>query len=106
MKTYCVYILECSDESLYTGVTNSIARRLVEHQQGLNPECYTFSRRPIKLIFHEVFNDIEQAIRFEKKIKKWSRKKKKSLAEGDYDMLKILSECRNATHSKYKPDNK
>jgi putative endonuclease len=106
MKTYYVYILECSDDFLYTGVTNSIERRLNEHNRGLNAGCFTYNRRPLKLIFYEVFNDIEQAIWFEKKIKKWSRKKKKSLAEGNYDMLEILSECRNATHSKYKPNKK
>ncbi|WP_165872158.1 GIY-YIG nuclease family protein [Tenacibaculum sp. M341] len=89
---------------LYTGVTNNIERRYEEHKKGLNRNCFTYSRRPLELIFHETFNDIEQAIYFEKKIKKWSRNKKLALAQGDYDMIKILSECRNATHSKYKPD--
>ncbi|MCG2432016.1 GIY-YIG nuclease family protein, partial [Aequorivita sp. F64183] len=55
------------------------------------------------LIFHQEFNDIEQAIYFEKKIKKWSAQKKRALAYEDFDMLQILSECRNMTHSKYKP---
>jgi putative endonuclease len=50
-----------------------------------------------------VFNDVEQAIYFEKKIKKWSSAKKRALANQAYDMLQVLSECRNMTHSKYKP---
>ncbi len=106
MKTYYVYILKCSDEFLYTGITNDVERRFEEHEKGLNKNCFTYKRRPLELIFHQVFNDVEQAIYFEKKIKKWSSKKKLALANDNFDMLEILSECRNATHSKYKPDNK
>jgi putative endonuclease len=105
MKTYYVYILKCSDGFLYTGITNDIGRRFEEHQKGLNKSCFTFKRRPLELIFNQVFNDVEQAIYFEKKIKKWSSRKKIALANGNYDILEILSECRNATHHKYKPNN-
>jgi len=87
----------------YTGITNNISRRLIEHQKGLDIDCFTFKRRPVKLIFHQEFNDVLQAIYFEKKIKKWSAKKKVALAEGTFDMLQILAECRNASHYKYKP---
>jgi putative endonuclease len=105
MKIYYVYILKCSDGLTYTGITNNISRRFNEHQKGLNKNCFTFNRRPVELIFHQEFNDVEQAIYFEKKIKKWSGKKKIALANGDYNMIQILSECRNATHSKYKPEH-
>ena len=103
MKKYYVYIIECSDKFLYTGITNNLERRFTEHQKGLNSDCFTFTRRPLELIFHQDFNEVDQAIYFEKKIKKWSRKKKLALINGDFDMLQILSECRNATHHKYKP---
>ena len=106
MKMYYVYILKCSDDLLYTGITNNLERRFEEHQKGLNKNCFTFKRRPLELIFNQFFNDVEQSIYFEKKIKKWSSKKKLALANGNYDMLKILSECRNATHYKYKPEKK
>lgn len=106
MKTYFVYILKCSDNLLYVGITNNIERRFNEHQNGLNKRCFTFKRRPLELAFYQVFNDVEQAIYFEKKIKKWSSKKKLALANDDFEMLEILSECRNATHHKYKPYNK
>ena len=105
MKTYYVYILKCSDNLLYTGITNNVERRFNEHQKGLNKSCFTFNRRPLELIFYQVFNDVEQAIYFEKKIKKWSSKKKLALANEDFDMLEILSECRNVTHHKYNPNN-
>ena len=102
MKTYYVYILKCADGLFYTGFTNDISRRFNEHQQGLNKSCFTFKRRPLELIFHQEFNDVKQAIYFEKKIKGWTRLKKQALIKGDFDMLQILSECRNATHYKYK----
>jgi putative endonuclease len=106
MKLYYVYILKCSDGLTYTGITNDISRRFEEHQKGLNKNSFTFKRRPILLIFKQEFNDVNQAIYFEKKIKKWSGKKKLALANGDFDMIQILSECRNETHSKYNPETK
>ncbi len=106
MKTYFVYILKCSDGLIYTGFTNDVARRFEEHQLGLNKNCFTYKRRPLDLIFHQEFNDVNQAIYFEKKIKNWSGKKKLALANGDFNLLQILAECRNATHSKYNPDAK
>lgn len=107
MFQYYVYILKCSDNSYYTGIINNIARRFEEHEFGINKECYTFKGRPLTMEFYQVFNDILQAIDFEKKIKRWTRAKKKALIEGDFDMLQILSECRNATHyNKYNPGNK
>ena len=105
MKSYFVYILKCKDDLLYIGITNNLNRRLIEHNQGLNKTCFTFKRRPVEIIFYQDFNDVNQAIYFEKKIKKWSGKKKLALANGDFDMLQILAECRNATHSNYKPEN-
>lgn len=101
MKTYYVYILKCKDGLLYVGMTNNLERRIIEHKKGINKECFTYKRRPLELIFYQDFNDVEQAIYFEKKIKNWSKKKKLALAKNDFDMLQILSECRNATHSKY-----
>lgn len=89
MKHYYIYILECADGLLYTGFTNNIARRLVEHQKGVNKSSFTYKRRPVKLIFKQKFNDVKQAIYFEKRIKKWSARKKRALAEGDFDRLQI-----------------
>ena len=102
MCFYYVYILKCSDGSYYTGITNDIEKRFNEHNYGKNKNCYTYKRRPLEIVFQETFNDVLQAIYFEKKIKKWTRSKKDALIHGDFDMLQILSECRNATHHKYK----
>jgi putative endonuclease len=103
MKTYYVYILRCADNSYYTGITNDIDRRLSEHQEGDSPTSYTFTRRPVKLVFIERFVDINVAIDFEKQIKGWSRKKKEALIERNYNKLKELSACTNTTsHTNYR----
>jgi putative endonuclease len=87
MKTYYVYILECSDKTNYTGVTNDIERRLLEHISGLNPESYTSKRRPVKLVWYTETNDINFALEKEKQIKKWSKAKKTALINEDWENL-------------------
>lgn len=102
MKFYCVYILRCNDESLYVGVTSNLERRVTEHNEGKYPNAYTHARRPVELVFYQDFTEPNQAIEFEKKIKKWSRVKKQALIDENYDELQRLSECRNETHYKNK----
>jgi len=91
MKIYYVYILQCSDGTFYTGVTNNLERRLQQHNVGINKTCYTFKRRPLKLVFHEKYIDINLAISWEKKLKKWSAKKKKVLIDKNYHLLLDLA---------------
>ena len=88
---YYVYILICSDGSYYTGVTNSLERRIAEHQQGLITTCYTWARRPLTLKYSEAYRFVQDAISREKQIKGWSRKKKEALINGDPDALRRLS---------------
>ena len=91
MNQYFVYILLCSDNSYYTGVTNNMERRLYEHENGLDTNSYTFKRKPLKLVFQEDFNDINQAIAFEKQIKGWRRAKKEAIINGDWYLLPELA---------------
>ncbi|PHR73231.1 MAG: hypothetical protein COA67_03450 [Lutibacter sp.] len=93
MKFYYVYILKSSDSLLYTGITNDLSRRIIEHNKGNKKTSFTYIRRHVKLIFYQEFNDVNQAIFFEKKL---------ALANGDFDLLKLLSECRNNSHSNNK----
>jgi putative endonuclease len=97
VKLYYVYILECSDESYYVGVTNNLERRLNEHNEGLDPKAYTYRRRPVKLLFHAEFNDVENAITLEKQLKGWRREKKLAVINGDWDKLPELAKCKNKT---------
>ncbi|MCS3529524.1 GIY-YIG nuclease family protein [Chryseobacterium sp. JUb7] len=91
MNQYYVYILKCSDNSYYTGVTNHLNLRFQQHQQGSEPSSYTFQRRPVELVFHTEFNEIEQAIAFEKQVKGWSRKKKEAIINDQWEKLPDLS---------------
>lgn len=76
---YAVYILLCSDDSYYTGLTNDFDKRMWQHETGFFPECYTFKRRPIKLMWSTRVETIEEANNLERQIKGWSRIKKESL---------------------------
>ena len=90
-KEYFVYILECSDKSYYVGVTNDVERRCEEHACGINRDCYTFERRPVRLVYSQSFWYINDAIRFEKVVKDWSRKKRQALIRKDFEALRLLS---------------
>lgn len=87
MKLYYVYIVQCSDASYYTGITNNLNRRLWEHNSGSDSKSYTYSRRPVVLKWYEEFADPNYAIMLEKQIKGWSRKKKYALISENWDAL-------------------
>ena len=101
MKNFYVYILECSNGIYYTGLTADLERRLIEHQSGINPESYTYKRRPVKLVFYTIVQSYEQASIFEKKLKDWSRAKKKALIEGNWEKLKEAAMCMNETSHRF-----
>lgn len=86
-----VYILKCSDGTYYTGITNNLVRRLHEHNEGVSKSAYTYSRRPVNLVYHEDHSDPYSAIRREKQIKGWSRRKKGAIIKGDWHLLRELS---------------
>jgi len=75
-----VYILECIDNSLYTGYTNNIEKRLKTHNSGKGSK-YTRSRLPVKLIYFEEFETKIEAMKREYYIKQMSRNDKLKLIE-------------------------
>ncbi len=81
--------------TLYTGVTNDIARRAFEHKTHLNPDSFTARYNVNKLVYMEVFESPEYAIMREKQIKSWTRKKKidliKSVNPNWVDMFDYLN---------------
>ena len=91
MKEYWVYILFCADGSYYTGMTNNLETRLAQHQEGTDSGSYTYKRRPVKLVFQQSFREVTDAIRAEKQIQGWSRKKKEALIDGKIQLLHELS---------------
>lgn len=81
MKQWFVYILECADGSLYTGITTDIKRRLLEHNYSEKSAKYTRSRRPVRLVWTTTAENRSEASKKESKIKKLSRKKKLDLIQ-------------------------
>lgn len=121
-----MYILECADGSYYTGSTWDLERRLWEHQnggstpltdrsrslsgvEGNNAEMidgqlfagarYTSKRLPVKLVYCEEYDRIDDAFYREKQVQGWSRKKKEALMASDTNQLHLLAMCRNETAS-------
>lgn len=68
-EKHYVYILLCSDNTLYTGYTNDLEKRISQHNYGNEGAKYTRSRRPCKLVFHEEFDDKSEALKREYFIK-------------------------------------
>jgi predicted GIY-YIG superfamily endonuclease len=85
-----VYMLECADESIYVGMTFSLAHRLAEHHQGIDPNAYTYSRSPVKLIWSQEFASEHEAFLTEQQLKGWSRAKKQALAKGDWEAIREI----------------
>lgn len=77
--SYFVYILECSDNTLYTGITKDINKRLDEHNNSSKGAKYTKARRPVKLLYDEKSDNRSTASKREYEIKKLSRIKKLQL---------------------------
>jgi len=76
--SWIVYMLECADNSLYTGITNNLDRRLAEHAAGKGAK-YTKGRGPFRLVYRETCQDRAEASRRETAIKVLDRAKKRQL---------------------------
>ncbi len=75
---WIVYILECSDNTLYTGITKDIARRMAEHENGTGAK-YTKGRGPFKVVYSELQLTMSHALKREAKIKSLDRSAKQKL---------------------------
>jgi putative endonuclease len=79
-KTYYVYIMTNKSGTLYTGVTNDLKRRVLEHKEHLVPG-FTKRYNITRLVYYEETNDVHSALAREKQIKGWLRRKKVELIE-------------------------
>ncbi|HBV03327.1 MULTISPECIES: GIY-YIG nuclease family protein [Mammaliicoccus] len=75
MDKHYTYILECKDQTLYTGYTTDLERRLKVHNDGKGAK-YTKIRRPVKLVYHEEFDNKSEALKREYALKQLTRKQK------------------------------
>ncbi len=78
MDTWIVYILECADKTLYTGITSSIDQRLAAHRRGTASK-YTRGRGPIRLVYQEIHASRSGALKREAAIKGMRRPEKQAL---------------------------
>ena len=79
--SYYVYILECCDATLYTGIAKDVEKRVYEHNNSAKGAKYTKARRPLKLLHVEEFEDRSSALKREFEIKRMSRIMKLKLIE-------------------------
>src|ERR1700750_2217743 len=92
-----VYLLRCADGSYYVGSATGydLAPRIDQHNAGANPG-YTFTRRPVTLVWSEFFDRITDGIAAERQIKGWSRAKKDALIRSDGKSISQLAQRRAA----------
>lgn len=88
-----MYILERASGHYYTGSTNNLERRLLEHQNGEGAN-FTKKHLPVKLVYFEEYQRIDHAFYREKQVQGWSRKKKEALINGSFDKLPLLAKNR------------
>ena len=85
-----IYILQCSDASLYVGYATDVEKRLDVHQSGRGG-AYTSKRLPANLVFQEELPSLDFARKRERQLKRWKHAKKLALIAGDLPTLKSLS---------------
>ncbi|HIF50888.1 MAG TPA: GIY-YIG nuclease family protein [Thiotrichaceae bacterium] len=82
MSDWKVYLLRCSDNSLYTGITRDLNRRINEHNNNDRlASAYTRARRPVTLVYQESHTDRSSASKREAEIKKFTKQEKEKLVE-------------------------
>lgn len=80
---YFIYLLRCSDKTLYCGQTKDLKKRVNEHNGSNSKSKYTRTRRPVKLVYFEKYQTISEALKREIKIKKMKKTEKEELIKND-----------------------
>jgi len=85
-----MYILECSDRTTYVGSTRDLDLRIAQHNAG-EGAAYTRTRRPVRLLYFEEYERMDDAFQREKQVQNWGRAKRLALARGTSERLPGLS---------------
>jgi predicted GIY-YIG superfamily endonuclease len=96
---FYAYILRCNDGSYYVGHTDDIDYRLAQHRQG-TLGGYTAKRKPVTLVWTDMFPSRDDAFAAERKLKGWSRAKKEALMAGDWVLVSQLARGRTGRRPK------
>ena len=92
--SFFVYVVRCSDDSLYVGHTSNVDERVIVHNEGRGAR-WTACRCPVILVYQESQSSAEDAIARERQIKRWTHAKKLALINGDKAKLKALAKRRS-----------
>ncbi len=93
MVAFYAYLLRCADGRYYAGHTDTLEQRLAEHQAGQGGD-FTVRRRPVTLVWSEMFASREEALALDRRVKGWSRATKEALIAGDWERLRDLARNR------------
>lgn len=88
---YHLYILKCADRTLYTGITTDLERRVVEHNSAKPGAKYTFSRRPVELVYSKKFKNRSSASKEEARIKNLTKLEKLKLIKRSQKINKLYN---------------
>ena len=80
-RVFYVYILASDSRELFVGITNNLIRRIAEHRQGADPYRYVFRHDTTRLVHVEAAGEAQDAIRREKQLKGWTRRRKLALIQ-------------------------
>ena len=93
MSDWYLYLLRCSDGSLYTGITTNVARRFAEHRENSGTGAkYLRGRRPLMLVFQKKLGSRSLALSVESKVKRLSKKRKEDLIRTNEHIEVIIKE--------------
>lgn len=98
---YHVYLLECADKSIYTGITTDVKRRFDEHRSG-KAANYTRAHKAVKILYAETHPDRSSALKREAEIKKWTRTQKLALV-GLKTPIRVNTSKKTDNFSKVRP---
>ena len=91
MKDYYIYIMASrKDWTLYVWVTSDLIKRIQEHKEKIDKDCFTAKYDCTKLVYYEIYNDINLAIAREKQLKNWKRERKIELIEKENPIWRDL----------------
>jgi len=85
-QTFSLYLLECADGSIYTGITNNLEERLKKHKEGSGAK-YTRAKKAVKILYTEEYLNRSAASKREIEIKSWTRQKKLALIQQKVKLL-------------------
>jgi putative endonuclease len=101
-SVYHLYIVKCCDDTLYTGITTDVVRRVKEHNTSTRGAHYTSLRRPVELLFYKVCSSRSEAIKEELRVKRLPRVKKLALVEPKEIVKRISKSTKNSMKKKVK----